>query len=128
MRSSSVARGVALLAFAVLAACTPGRSVSLQVSRCDAVLDGGALKVAAHVTNRGDRPMTSADLALDFYANYRFTRVTGGVTFAPVLDPGASRDVTFATDAPKSGASGGAMRCVATRAVYGDGSVESVDP
>lgn len=118
----------ALLALAALAACTPGKSVSLQASQCNAIVGKSELVVMAHVTNRGDRPMTSADLMLDFYKNYRFMRVSGSVTFAPVLDPGASRDVTFDAELPKNGASGAAMRCVATRAVYGDGAVESVDP
>ena len=122
LRSSTFA----LLVLAAFAACTPGKSVPLAISRCDVLIDAnGAARVTAHVTNDADRPMTSADLVLDLYRNYRFTRATGSVTFAPVLDPGAARDVRFPVAVP-AGTSGAAMRCTATRAVFGDGTVDAL--
>ncbi len=122
LRSSALA----LLTLAALAACTPGKSVPLAISRCDVVIGtGGAATVIARVTNDADRPMMSADVLLDLYRNYRFTRASGSVTFAPVLDPGAARTVRFPVSVP-AGTNGAAMRCTATRAVFGDGTVEAI--
>jgi hypothetical protein len=107
-----------------LVGCGAGRSVPLSVNNCTIVVENGAAHVEASVLNRSDKPVTSADLRIDLYQNYRFRRASATATFHPVLDPGTSRNVALGVDFADA-AAGPAMQCIATRAVYGDGSVDS---
>jgi hypothetical protein len=77
-----------------------------------------------NLVNQSEKPLESADVRVDLYQNYRFRRATVTVRLQPVLDPGDSRPVLL--DADLAGAAAGpAMRCTATRAAYGDGTVDS---
>ncbi len=122
MRTYSI---VACAAVAVLAGCAPAPGVPLQVAHCNVAVAGSQISVAARVSNTGDRPMASAVIVLDMYRNYRFTRASGTVKFVPVLDPGSVRAVRFNAPVAKGASSGAAMNCVATQAVFADGTVQS---
>jgi hypothetical protein len=91
-----------------------------HVSASDCVVRGDTL--SARITNSADKPVVRAVIQVDFYENYRFARKTGDKTFAPVLDPGTSQTVDFPVDVPKGSRS--PMKCIVSRAYYGDGTTE----
>ena len=79
------------------------------------------------IENRSTKPISGVDLAVDFYYDFRYTRVAATAILAKALDPEMRRAVTFAA-AARQGTGGQAMRCLATRIQYLDGTSESLTP
>ncbi len=105
------------LAAAMLAGC--GSHVRATASTC--TVHGANL--AVDVRNSADTPLVHAQIVAEFYRNYKFVRSVGSATFAPVLDPGATRVMKIPLEVAETEGSV-PMRCYITRAVYGDDSVE----
>lgn len=113
----SLFRNAAIASALTFAGC----GAHAHVSASDCSLHDGVL--SARVTNSADRPVVRTQIQADFYVNYRFTRAKGDRTFVPVLDPGTSRIVDFPIEAPKDAGSA-PMKCVVSRAFYGDNTLE----
>lgn len=110
-------RSVLIASALLLAGC----GSHAHVSASDCRMHAGVL--SARIRNDSDKPVVRAQLLVDFYLNYRFTRATGDKTFAPVLDPGTSQVVDIPVDAPKQ-ANVAPMKCTVSRAFYGDNTLE----
>ena len=107
-----------IVAALLLAAC--GSNAHVRADGC--VIHGDTL--TARLSNASDKPIVRAEIQVDFYYNYRFSRGTAESYLMPVLDPGTSREVQFPLGIPHdTGAQ--PMRCTVSRAFYGDGTLES---
>ena len=104
-------------ALLALAACAKPAQLPATLNNCSASLSG----ISANLRNDADRPIESVEITADFYADFRFVRTSGSVTIHGGLNPGDSKDVTFAYDAASTLKSGHASRCIATGIRYLDG-------
>ncbi len=107
---------------ALLAGCASSHS-TVGVSACTMSIDGGVPMLHARVRNDAYKPVGRVDLVADLYRNFRFARVTASATFAPVLDPGATREI--AVPLGLTPAVTGASHCASTRVTYGDGTTDA---
>ena len=107
------------LSFVVLAACAPPPQ-PLLVKRCDAIASPHGFTLTADVQNASTKPISGMRLTIDFYHDFRYTRLTGSAQLHKELDPGQRRVVTLDVEPPGS-AQGEAMRCSATHIDYLDG-------
>ncbi len=109
----------AAIALIMLAAC--GRpKPPLSVKRCDAVASPHGFTLSADVQNDSTKPISGMRLTVDFYHDFRYTRLVGSTQLHKELDPGQRRVVTLDVGSPGT-AQGEAMRCSASHIDYLDG-------
>jgi hypothetical protein len=80
-------RAFAALALLGLTACGGPGGLPLHVRQCDTILEKGTVSVRALFRNRADKPVTDARLEIDFYHDFKFTRVIATADFHPNLEP-----------------------------------------
>jgi hypothetical protein len=116
---------LAIVALLGVAACSgPGR-LPLAVKSCDTVILPNAVSIDANFSSGADKPVTGARLQIDFYHDFKFTRVIGIANFRPQLEPQASRSVTLVLT-NTAGLSGQAQRCDVVHIDYADGTKADV--
>jgi hypothetical protein len=119
-RSSRIAAGAAMAL--ALAAC--GRhDLPVSVKQCDAVTGPQGSSVTVKVHNGADKPVSNVGITLDFYHDFKFTRVSGAAIFRPAIEPDKDADASLAVSNPKD-AVGNAQRCAITHITYADGTQE----
>ena len=111
-----------------LASCGSPQQLPLSIPRCDAVQTSRGLALTATVRNTAAKPIAGLAIAVEFYRNFRSTRLTGAAQLRNPLAAGEQRDVNFDVGASTSQAQGRAMRCFATHISYVDGSSQDVAP
>lgn len=118
-RSSLAAIAVAAL---TLTACAK-HDLPVTVKQCDAVSGKQASSVTVRVHNGADRPVRNVGITMDFYNDFKFTRVSGVALFLPGVEPGQDASAQLALANPKD-AVGNAQRCAVTHITYADGTQE----
>src|SRR5665213_2159366 len=78
-----------------LAACGHPGNLPVDVKQCDTVLQGSTVSITASFENNADKPARDARLQIDFYHDFKFTRVTGVADFNPNLEPQTHRSVAL---------------------------------
>jgi hypothetical protein len=115
-------------ALLVLAGCGTPQQLPVEIPRCDSVASANGVTLTASVVSRATKPISGLSVAVDFYRDFRYTRVNGAAAIKPELDPNQQRDVVFSIAPARSAAQGRAMRCFATRIQYLDGTSQTVAP
>ena len=110
-----------------LAACGSPQQLPLSIPRCDAVMTKHGIELVAQVSSKANKPISELTVAVEFYQNFRSTRMQGQAKIVPELDPGQQREITFAV-ASSATAQGPAMRCFATHIGYLDGTSADARP
>lgn len=110
-----------LLVLAVVTACAP-KTFPVQIKQCDTILGKNSVLITARVFNGSDRAVKDALVAIDFYNNFKFVRVSGSATFATPLGVNDTASVPVIPVVPPAGISGQAQRCQITHVDYADGS------
>lgn len=120
-------RNALAIALALLPAACGGNPQQLPVGvgRCDAVQSGHGFTVIARVQNNSTKPISSLDLATQFYRQFAYSSYAASAALKKELDPGQKRDITFVIASPKA-IQGEAMRCVVTRIGYLDGTSQQI--
>lgn len=109
--------------------CSHPQQLPVSVSRCDAVANASGFSVDALVRNDGEKPISSIDMAVDFYQSFRYQRFSTAVHLKTELDPGKSRRLHFGVlDSGTAREQGGALRCLVTRIGYLDGTSLTLPP
>ena len=116
----------AALALALAGCGTPQR-LPVEIPRCDAVRTARAVTLTAQVISRAQKPISGIALTVDFYHDFQTASLQATASIKPELDPGKQRNVVLNLAAPQQ-AQGRAIRCLATRLLYLDGTSESVAP
>lgn len=119
--------GVAVLMLTLSACGTPQR-LPLEIPRCDAVKTANGITLTALVTSRATKPISGLAVSVDFYHDFRSATVIGSTAVKPELDPGQQRSVVFNIATAPAQAQGRALRCLATRISYSDGTSQDVAP
>jgi len=112
---------VAAIAALVLTACAK-HELPVSVKQCDAV-SGKQPSVTVRVHNGADKPVRSVGVTMDFYNDFKFTRVSGMAIFLPALEPNKDASASLALANPKD-AIGNAQRCAVMQITYADGTHE----
>jgi len=108
-----------------VAACSgPGR-LPLAVKTCDTVILPHAVTIQALFSNTADKPVKDARLQIDFYHDFKFTRVIGIADFHPQLEPNTQRSVSIVA-MNTAGIGGQAQRCDVDHIDYADGTKADV--
>lgn len=121
MSRSSVALAAAITALA-LAGCGK-HDLPVSVKQCDAVTGPQGSSVTVKVHNGADKPVANVGITLDFYHDFKFTRVSGAAIFRPAIEPNNEAAASLAVSNPKD-AVGNAQRCAVTHITYADGTQE----
>ncbi len=121
MSRSSRILASALAAFA-LTACGK-HDLPVSVKQCDAVGGPQGSSVTVKVHNAAGKPVANVGITLDFYHDFKFTRVNGAAIFRPAIEPNKDADASLAVSNPKD-AVGNAQRCAITHITYADGTQE----
>jgi len=108
----------AAVVLSLLTACGAPQQLSVAVRRCDAVQTHDGYKIIASVQNRSQKPISSIDLAVNFYRDFKTTNIRTTTHLKTELDPNATRDLSFSIHVPVQGPS---MRCFATHIGFLDG-------
>lgn len=111
-----------------LTACGSPQKLPVTIPRCDAIQTKHAITLSATIASNATKPINGIALAVDFYHNFRYVRLSAVARINPELVPGAQRDVTFVVPSSTATAQGHAMRCFATRLAYSDGTFANVAP
>jgi hypothetical protein len=111
----------------LLSACASNpQQLPVDVSGCRAETHGKTFGVVARIDSKANRPISTLNMSMTFYQDFRYRSFTGYAKLAQELDPGQHRDVSFETaGAGAPGVSGHAMRCFVTRIGYLDGTWEA---
>jgi hypothetical protein len=67
--------------------------------------------------------VNNVGVTMDFYNDFKFTRVTGVAIFLPGIEPGKDASATLSLANPKD-AIGNAQRCAISHITYADGTQE----
>jgi len=118
-RSKIVTAGLAAIA---LTACAR-HDLPVSVKQCDAVSGKTGSSVTVRVHNGADKPVRNVGVTLDFYNDFKFTRVAGAAIFLPGIEPGKDASATLTLANPKD-AVGNAQRCAISHITYADGTRE----
>jgi len=112
---------VAAIAALAITACAK-HELPVSVKQCDAV-SGKQASVTVRVHNAADKPVRNVGVTMDFYNDFKFTRVTGVAIFLPGIEPSQDASATLSLANPKD-AVGNAQRCAITHITYADGTQE----
>lgn len=112
---------LSLVALAAVTACAP-KIFPVQIKQCDTILGKNSVLITARVFNGSDRAVKDALIAIDFYNNFKFVRVSGSATFATPLGVNDTASVPVIPTVPPAGIAGQAQRCQITHVDYVDGS------
>ncbi|HVS45333.1 MAG TPA: hypothetical protein VMS32_01560 [Verrucomicrobiae bacterium] len=117
----------ALVALAMLGltACGGPGGLPLHVRQCDTILEKGTVSVRALFRNRAAKPVTDAKLEIDFYHDFKFTRVIATADFHPNLEPLERRSIALILTGAQ-GVTGQAQKCIVTHIDYADGTKADV--
>jgi|GEM_PF-3160369 len=113
----------ATLAALVLTACAK-HDLPVTVKQCDAVSGKQASSVTVRIHNGADKPVRNVGVTMDFYNDFKFTRVSGVALFLPGVEPGQDASAQLALSNPKD-AIGNAQRCAISRITYADGTQDA---
>jgi hypothetical protein len=113
---------LATLAALALTACAK-QELPVSVKQCDAVSGKTGSSVTVRVHNGADKPVNNVGVTMDFYNDFKFTRVTGVAIFLPGIEPGKDASATLSLANPKD-AIGNAQRCAISHITYADGTQE----
>ncbi|HEV2261670.1 MAG TPA: hypothetical protein VGR69_05220 [Candidatus Rubrimentiphilum sp.] len=119
---------VFILVVGALGGCGSPQRLPVSIPRCDAIQAERSITLTATVQSNATKPIDGIVLAVDFYRNFRYVRLSAVSRINPELLPGAQRDVTFIVPSTNATAQGHAMRCFATRLAYSDGTFTNVTP
>jgi len=119
-RSKSI---IATLAALVLTACAK-HDLPVSVKQCDAISGRQGSSVTVRVHNGADKPVRNVGVTMDFYNDFKFTRVRGVALFLPGVEPGQDARAQLALANPKD-AVGNAQRCAVTHITYADGTQDA---
>jgi hypothetical protein len=109
------------LATILLGACGRGHGLPVEIKQCDTVLSKNSVLITARIFNGAQIPVKAARVSLDFYHDFRFTRVSGVASFRPQLEPNQSRSVPVVLTTSVAGIGGQAQRCSVDHVDYADG-------
>ena len=118
-RSKLVAAAIVALA---LTACGK-HELPVSVKQCDAITGKQGSSVTVRVHNGADKPVNNVGVTMDFYNDFKFTRVSGVAIFLPGIQPGQDASAQLALANPKD-ATGNAQRCAISHITYADGTQE----
>ncbi|HEY9180403.1 MAG TPA: hypothetical protein VIO32_06760 [Candidatus Baltobacteraceae bacterium] len=119
----------AVLALSLAACASNPQRLPVGVTLCEAVPSATGFAVRTSVRNKSDRPITALAFDMSFYRDFRYSRFTGSTHLAKELDPGQTRDITFAiNNARNARISGQAMQCLVTHIGYMDGTSADLPP
>lgn len=104
-----------------LVACAP-HELPVTVKQCD-VVAGSPPTITVKVFNGSTKPVVNVGIALDFYHDYKFTRVSGAGIFTPPIRPNYDATTSLPVTNPKD-ATGSPQRCAITHITYADGTQE----
>ena len=113
---------IVTIAAIVLTACSK-HELPVSVKQCDAVSGKQGSSVTVRIHNAADKPVRNVGVTMDFYNDFKFTRVTGVAIFLPGIEPGKDASAQLALANPKD-ANGNAQRCAVTHITYADGTQE----
>jgi len=113
----------ATLAALVLTACAK-HDLPVTVKQCDAVSGKQASSVTVRIHNGADKPVRNVGVTMDFYNDFKFTRVSGVALFLPGVEPGQDASAQLALSNPKD-AIGNAQRCAISHITYADGTQDA---
>jgi len=113
---------VATLAALALTACAK-HDLPVSVKQCDAVSGKTGSTVTVRIHNGSDKPVRNVGVTMDFYNDFKFTRVNGMAIFLPGVDPGKDASAQLSLANPKD-ATGNAQRCAISHISYADGTQE----
>jgi hypothetical protein len=113
---------IAALATLAFTACAK-HDLPVGVKQCDAVSGKTGSSVTVLVHNGADKPVNNVGVTMDFYNDFKFTRVTGVAIFLPGVEPGKDASATLSLTNPKD-AVGNAQRCAISHITYADGTQE----
>jgi uncharacterized membrane protein len=113
---------IAAIAVLVLTACAK-HELPVSVKQCDAVSGKQGSSVTVRIHNAADKPVRNVGMTMDFYNDFKFTRVTGVAIFLPGIEPGKDASALLTLANPKD-ATGNAQRCAVTHITYADGTQE----
>jgi len=105
-----------------LTACAK-HDLPVSVKQCDAVTGKQGSSVTVLVHNGADKPVRNVGVTMDFYSDFKFTRVSGIALFLPGIEPGKDASASLALSNPKD-AIGNAQRCAISHIAYADGTQE----
>lgn len=120
-----------LLALALAPAACGGhpQQLPIGVSSCSAAALPAGLSIVARIENKSDRPISQIEIESSFYQNFRYQKLAAFAQLKEELDPGQTRNVTFAVaQAPAPQPRGQAMRCFVTHIRYLDGTSQEAPP
>jgi hypothetical protein len=123
LRSKTFLAVAALLA--AVACSGPGR-LPLSVKSCDTVILPHAISIQALFVNGAEKPVIGARLQIDFYRDFKFTRVIGIADFHPQLEPKAQRSIALILTGAQDVTGGQAQRCDVVHIDYADGTKADV--
>jgi hypothetical protein len=113
---------IATLVALALTACAK-QDLPVTVKQCDAISGKQGSSVTVRVHNGADKPVRNVGITMDFYNDFKFTRVSGVALFLPGVEPGQDASAQLALANPKA-AVGNAQRCAVTHITYADGTQE----
>lgn len=121
-------RALAVLAAAgALAACGGPPHLPVTLDGCRAVATPGGFAVDARVKSDASKPISAIVARVDFYRDFRYTHFNAEAKVTRELDPGQTQNLRFTVaGGGDSHALGPAMRCIATRLEYLDGTSDTL--
>jgi hypothetical protein len=124
MSTSRIALAIAVAATLALAACAK-HDLPVDLRQCDTVTGPQGSSVTVKVHNGADKPVSYVTITLDFYHDFKFSRINGGAIFTPALEPKNDATASVAITNPKD-AAGNVQHCVITYIRYADGTTQDV--
>ena len=117
-----------LILLFMLSGCGTPQGLPLEIRQCDAVRTAHGITLTALVTSRAAKPISILSVSADFYHDFRTATVQDSAFVNPELDPGQQRSIVFKIAAAPAQAQGRALRCLATRITYLDGTSQGIAP
>jgi hypothetical protein len=110
----------------LLTACGGGHGLPVEAKQCDTLIGKNSLQVTTRIFNGAQIPVKSVRVSLDFYRDFRFTRVTGVASFKPQLEANQTRSVSLTIVSAPPTIGGQAQRCTVVHVDYADGTSANV--